>query len=148
MSTEGGEPIIVRPGEGPAHTTPFGDRLWWKGGGEAAGGYSLHERVAPPGSASTPHVHNRVTEAFYVVDGELEIKVEDGWTRAGPGTFVLAPKGVQHAWRNALAADARVLVLFSPGMPLAYFEELDRLAKVERPDPSAFRAVAGKYGLD
>lgn len=146
--TSADEPLIVRPGEGPSHKTPFGDRLWWKTGGQAAGGYSLHERVAPPGSASTPHIHKWVSEAFYVMEGELEFKHGDGWITGGPGTFVLAPKGVEHAWRNVSSIDARVLVLFSPGVPVTYFEELERLAKEERLDPAAFRAVAEKYGLD
>jgi hypothetical protein len=41
-----------------------------------------------------------------------------------------------------------VLVLFSPGVPIEYFEEMDRLAHEERPDPAALRTVAHKYGLD
>lgn len=146
-----GQPVIVGPGDGPVHQTPFGDRLWWKAGAETTGGYSLHERVAPPGSASTAHAHQGVSEGFYVIEGEIEFTVAGGWVTATPGTFVVAPNGVQHAWRNTSSADARVLVLFSPGVALGYFEEIDRLTKARAdkgPDPSAFAAAAEEFGLD
>lgn len=78
--------------------------------------------VAPPGSASTPHVHQELSEAFYVMEGELEFKHGDSWIVGGPGTFVPAPQGVQHAWRNVSSADARFLVVFSPGVPVGSSE--------------------------
>lgn len=146
----GDEPIIVQPGKGATHVTPFGDRLRWLAGeAETAGGYSLHDRIAPPGSRSTPHTHQHVSEAFYVVDGELELQVAEEKLTGTAGMFVLARPNVTHAWRNASDRDAHVLVLFSPPVAYGYFEELDRLTRAEDgPDPEAIVALVAKYGLD
>jgi len=143
--------LVRAPGEGAIHTTPYGDTLKWKTGeAETEGGYSLHERTAPPGSASTPHTHQRVIEAFYVIDGELEFQVGEKKVVGKPGSFVLAPKGVLHAWRNAGNQEARVLVLFTPSVQFGYFEEIDRItrsAQDGRPDPGELMTVTQKYGM-
>ena len=145
------EPVIVRPGEGPSHVTPFGDTLTWlAGGAETGGGYSLHDRIAPPGSASIPHVHHQVSEAFYVIDGEIEFAIANRKLVGGPGTFALARVGERHAWRNTSGREARVLVIFSPPVDYGYFEELDRLtrsASEGRPDLASLAALAEQYGL-
>lgn len=145
------EPIVVIPGEGAPTRTPFGDTLrFLVGADETRGGYSLHDRTAPPGSRSTPHVHNRVSEAFYVIDGALELEVGSHSLTGVAGTFVLAPPGVMHAWRNPGENDARILVIFSPPVAYEYFEELDRLTAANggRADPAAITALAQRYGLD
>lgn len=145
-----GQPVIVRPGEGPVHATPFGDRVRWLAGhAETGGGYSLHDRTAPPGARSTPHKHQHVTEAFYVIDGEIELQVGGERLTGTAGTFVLAPPNVTYAWRNDSDRDAHVLVLFSPPVAFGYFEELDRLTMAKDGlDGAAVAALASKYGLD
>lgn len=149
MVTDG--PVVVRPGDGAVHSTPFGDTLRWLAGeAETGGGYSLHDRIAPPGSRSTPHVHRRVSEAFYVIDGELEFEVGGHTLSCSAGSFVLAPPNVSHAWRNNNDRDAHVLVFFSPPVAFGYFEDLDRLTKSgeARSNPAAIAALAARYGLD
>jgi quercetin dioxygenase-like cupin family protein len=141
------EPLIVQPGAGPSHRSPFSDVLAWKAGGDdTGGGYSLQERVAPPGARSPKHVHRSVTEAFYVLGGELEMQIADRAFTAAAGMFTLVPRGVEHAWRNASDADARVLVLFSPPADPRYFEELDALVASGAVDPDAVRALSERYG--
>jgi quercetin dioxygenase-like cupin family protein len=146
------EPVIVGPGEGAQHRTPYGDTMSWKAGNaETGGGYSLHERVAPPGARSTPHVHHELAEAFYVLEGEFEFVV-GGCTVAGlPGTFVLAPKGVRHAWSVRGDSSARALVLFSPAAPRAYFDgvdELTRNAGAGGPDVARLIELGREHGFD
>ena len=152
MSSQGKKRgLVLAPGEGAVHMTPYGDTLTWKTGeGKTEGGYSLHERTAPPGSASTPHTHQRVIEAFYVIDGELEFQLGDERLVGKPGSFVLAPKGVLHAWRNEGNQEARVLVIFSPSVQSGYFEEIDRLTRSApdgRPVPRELTAIAQRYGM-
>jgi len=142
--------VIVRPGVGESYRTPYGDAMAWiAGGGDTAGGFSLHERTAPPGSRSTPHTHHRLVEAFYVLEGELQFAVGGEHVAAGPGTFVLAPMRVQHAWHNATDRPARALVFFSPPAERGYFEEMHAI--VERPgalDVVALQALNVKHGWD
>jgi quercetin dioxygenase-like cupin family protein len=142
---------IVGDRSGPTHRSPFGDSLGWiTGEGATGGAYSLHERTAPPGAASVPHVHSRVSEAFYVLEGEFTFEL-DGWTvTAGPGDYVHAPAGSSHVWHATSSETARALILFSPSVPLALFEEIDAVvseASGGRPDLRQLAAINEKYGL-
>ena len=47
-----------------------------------------------------PHVHPSKVDSFYILEGELEFIVENETVRAGPGTYVAAPPGVRHGFRN------------------------------------------------
>jgi quercetin dioxygenase-like cupin family protein len=146
------EATVVEPGAAPAHRSPYGDSLRWiTGGEETRGAYSLHERTAPPGAASVPHIHSRVIEAFYVLEGEFTFELDGRTLSAASGTYVHVPAGVSHVWRVTGDATARALVLFAPSVPLAFFEELDDVvssASGERPDSHRLLAINQKYGLD
>jgi len=143
--------MVMSAGSGPAHRSPFGDSLRWIAGEDATGGaYSLHERTAPPGAASVPHVHSRVSEAFFVLEGEFTFEIEGRKVTARPGDYVHAPPGASHAWRVASEKVARALVLFAPSVPLAFFEEIDAATNETpgaRPDLRQLAAINEKYGL-
>jgi quercetin dioxygenase-like cupin family protein len=61
-----------------------------------------------------PHAHDDYVDSFYVLEGEVEFTVGDDVVRAGPGTFVLAPPGTRHGFRNPGPGRARVLNLHAP----------------------------------
>ncbi len=42
------------------------------------------------------HAHEHEDELFFVVKGNLRIKLRDGELRLGPGELVVIPKGVEH----------------------------------------------------
>src|SRR5439155_694180 len=66
-----------------------------------------------------PHVHRRHTDAFYVLEGELELGLGPGAAeivRATPGTFVAAPPEVVHTFRNASGVEAVFLNFHAPSM--------------------------------
>lgn len=136
---------------GLVHQSPFGDSLRWITGEEATGGaYSLHERTAPPGAASIPHVHSHVSEAFYVLTGEFQFELDGQKVTAAPGDYVHAPPGVSHAWRVTSDDAARALILFAPSVPLAFFEEIDAVMNEMPGTPPNVRRLAAineKYGL-
>jgi quercetin dioxygenase-like cupin family protein len=64
--------------------------------------------------AVEPHVHDDHVDAFYVLEGEVEFTVEDEVLRARPGTFVAAPPGTRHGFRNPGPGRARLLNLHAP----------------------------------
>jgi quercetin dioxygenase-like cupin family protein len=61
-----------------------------------------------------PHRHADHADTFYVLEGEVEFTVEDEVVRAGPGTFVAAPPGTLHGFRNPGPGTARVLNVHAP----------------------------------
>jgi mannose-6-phosphate isomerase-like protein (cupin superfamily) len=133
------------------YRTPYGDTMWWVAGEDATGGaYSLHERLAPPGSASVPHIHSRLSEAFYVMSGRVTFRIGDRTIEATAGDYAIALPGVQHAWAVAGDEEARVLVTFAPSVRRAYFEEMDAIVGRGRgaADRDALSALGVKYGWD
>jgi quercetin dioxygenase-like cupin family protein len=76
-------------------------------------------RYAPGEKGPGPHVHRHHTDAFYVLEGELEISLGPGareTVRATPGTFVAAPPEVVHTFRNASDEQAIFLNVHAPSM--------------------------------
>jgi quercetin dioxygenase-like cupin family protein len=66
-------------------------------------------------TAVAPHVHERETESLYVLDGELELTVDEEQVGAPAGTWIHIPPGAHHA----LEADgARVLAIHTPAAGL------------------------------
>jgi quercetin dioxygenase-like cupin family protein len=63
-----------------------------------------------------PHTHPDHTDSFYVLEGEAEFLVNGEWRRGGPGTFVSAPRGVEHGFRIAGESRLRVLNVHSPAV--------------------------------
>jgi quercetin dioxygenase-like cupin family protein len=60
------------------------------------------------------HTHADHVDAFYVLEGEVEFLVGDEPRRAGPDTFVAAPPGSVHGFRNPGPAPVRFLNLHAP----------------------------------
>jgi len=60
------------------------------------------------------HVHDGEDDAFYILDGELTFAFGAEHVVATPGTFVLAPPGVEHGFRNDGAVTVRMLNIHAP----------------------------------
>jgi len=62
-----------------------------------------------------PHVHREHAEAVYVLEGELELRLEDGTHGIRPDTWVLLPSGVAHTIVVTGGEPARTLAFHLPG---------------------------------
>ncbi len=109
---------------GVAGVYPDGGRSIWllgmliefKAVGEETGGeYSLYEQTIPPQLGAPPHIHYKETEAFYILEGELEFLKGDHTLRAGAGEFIHVPRGAAHGFTNVGTTDARFLAIVTPG---------------------------------
>ena len=82
---------------------------------ETDGEYSLYELTVPPQLGALPHIHHAETEAFYVLDGQVEFLKGERTVRAGVGGFVFIPRGVVHGFKNVGQKPARCLGIVTPG---------------------------------
>jgi mannose-6-phosphate isomerase-like protein (cupin superfamily) len=80
-------------------------------------------RYGPHREGADLHVHRRHSDLFYVLDGELTVRlgVEDRLVAVGPGTLVRVPPLVVHGFRNAADGELRYLNLHAPGERFADF---------------------------
>ena len=98
-----------------------GETWWWlgvlatiKATAEQTGGqYTLVEILAPEGYPGVLHVHHQEDEGFYILEGELTFHVGDQTIKACPGSFLLGPKDVPHAF-TVDSGPARLLFVLSP----------------------------------
>jgi quercetin dioxygenase-like cupin family protein len=75
-------------------------------------------RYEPGEKGPDPHVHHHHTDAFYLLEGEVEFSLgPELQTVVGtPGAFAAAPPNVVHTFRNASDATAIFLNLHVPSM--------------------------------
>ena len=83
--------------------------------------HATWSRFAARREGADLHVHRRHCDVFYVLEGELTLRlgVDDEQVAAPAGTLALVPPLVVHGFRNASAADVRYLNLHAPGMRFA-----------------------------
>ena len=140
---------IVGPTEG---RSLLGGFAVYKLFGDATGGaFSVVEHNLQPRALGAPmHTHRDVDELSYVLEGEIGALIGDQEVHAGPGTFVLKPKGIPHTFWNAGSTPAKLLEVIWPAGFERYFEELDQLftAAAGQPDPAQIAQLAERYGME
>src|SRR3954447_52852 len=95
-----------------------------KATGEETGGiFSLLEASEPPGFGPPLHIHHDAAEAFYVLEGEYTIFVDEREFLCSAGSFVYIPAGKVHGFRVGDRA-SRKLNLYTPAAMVGYFDEI------------------------
>jgi len=127
-------------------------------GKQTNGEFAMIDMLVPPGGGPGPHAHASFHESFYVVEGEVEFKTEEGKSIARKGDVITIPKGgAIHAFKNASNEMAHLLCTVIPAGLDAFFEEIDTPVKEGEflPHPhldedtiKKFRAIANKYGQE
>ncbi|MQY22306.1 cupin domain-containing protein [Nocardia macrotermitis] len=92
---------------------------------------SLQEvRLADGADGAQPHFHTRSHELFYVVEGELQVLLDDTITTLAAGGALVVPKRLPHAFGATPGISTRLLVTLTPGVER--FEYFRLLARIER----------------
>jgi len=99
-------------------------------GDDTGGAYCLLEMALAPGIKVPRHTHTREDEAYFVLNGELEVIVGDDKFVLRPGETLMAPRNIPHQLRNSGEIENHYLLLFSP----SGFDEFLRVTAVPAPD--------------
>ena len=142
-------PFVVRPGEG--RRAPLGSvgTIHKVPGVATEGRLAVLEHTLRPRFLAAPmHRHSREDELSIVLSGKLGVKLGDDVVVAGPGSYVLKPRGQWHAYWNAGDSDLRFIELLVPAGVEGYFERLSRLfARIDAPLADDVKTLADEYGL-
>ena len=143
--------LHVRPSEGQS-VVFWGLGTTYKVLSEMLGGsLGVVEHTLEPGwLGAPPHKHAREDETSYVLEGKLTVEQEGQVETAGPGEYILKPRGIFHTFWNAGTERVRFIEMISPGGFEHYFEELAPFFPPNgpRPDFQGAAAVATRYGLE
>jgi quercetin dioxygenase-like cupin family protein len=139
---------VLHPGEG--EQVGGGTSVTIKAGGEQTGGtFYLGEVVAQPGFPGPPkHVHERLHDMFYVLDGTLTVRLGDETRELGPGAFVCVPPGVVHAFSNAGDRPTRFLNFNTPAGWEHYMRALGEAAAAGPLSREIIGSIASRYDFE
>jgi mannose-6-phosphate isomerase-like protein (cupin superfamily) len=107
---------VVRPGEGKLLL----NGRWWLPlrPTETPGGLAIMEALLPPGARATRiHRHDDADEIWYILDGQLTLRIGSEQQTADPGTCVVVPRGVLHGLVNASTNSVRYLLMLRRDVP-------------------------------
>lgn len=163
MESDGRGVVHVPPDEG--ESLRVGDDTYtFKATAENTGGtLTLMEATMPPSGApqggTPPHIHHRRDQAFYVLEGEIEITDGERAFVAGAGSFLFVPRGTVYTSRNAGTGTARMLGIALPAGAEGFLREVGQPAgqparqaeTAPPPGPEEMErvlAAARKYGME
>jgi quercetin dioxygenase-like cupin family protein len=134
----------VAPGEG--RTVNLGTiQMRVLAAGEATSrAFTLAEFTGGEGSWTVPHVHRAMEESFFVLEGKFTFAVGEQEIPAGPGSYILVPRGTRHGI-FAGAGGGRCLTLMVPGGLEEMFFELGDLPPDSITDPAVRAAISARH---
>jgi mannose-6-phosphate isomerase-like protein (cupin superfamily) len=78
-------------------------------------GFAVAEEEMAPGTQEEWHTHDLAAQYFYVLEGELEVRLREGTVVLRGGHGALIQHGLAHQVANRSSADVRFLVTSVPG---------------------------------
>lgn len=116
-STETQKKTVIAPWDG--------SQKFWMGPGEYTGlvvgkdatqsDYVISDGVIGPGGHIPDHYHKWEDQSFHIIEGDLEIKIGDTVSKAGPGDTIHCPRGVSHYMKNVGDSPAKLISYIFPG---------------------------------
>jgi mannose-6-phosphate isomerase-like protein (cupin superfamily) len=82
---------------------------------QSEGRYTMQDELWPADFVVPAHFHDRHSELFYVVSGQVEWTVNGETHVMGAGDMVFIPPGTPHAVKTVGGKEARMLMLYEPG---------------------------------
>ena len=126
------------------------------GSEQTNGAYALIDMLIPPEGGPPPHSHATFQEAFYIIDGEIEVITKEKNYSATKGSYVNIPfNGPVHKFTNKTDKTAHILCLTTPAGMEKMFDEMGKpvAAGTFLPPPQMtpeekkqFQSIAEKYG--
>ncbi len=120
-------------------------------------GLSVLEFRAPLGDSAPLHIHRTEDEIFHILEGDVRFQVGKDQIKCGPGTIMVAPKGIPHTYRVESASGARWTTVTAHGDFEKFVRKVSRPAQrievpaTQAPTPemvAALTAIAREYGID
>jgi mannose-6-phosphate isomerase-like protein (cupin superfamily) len=140
------KPVAVQPGEG--RLLKFLGVTHKLTGFQTRGAFYVCEAVFGPESGSPLHVHHNEDEVIHVLEGAIDIRLDQEILHAPAGGVIHLPKHYPHALRNPLKTPLRIMVHAIPGGLEHYFAEVDSALEDGTFSPERHIEISKKYGLE
>lgn len=142
-------PFVLLPGEARRLDLGNFEALVLATDDQTSGEFTLLQTQSePPGFGPPMHLHRDAAEAFYVLEGEYLMFLEDRQQLCPPGTFVYVPRAVPHTFQVASSVPGKKLNLFSPGAMVGFFEALAEAEAAGLATPSELDKIATRHHME
>ena len=136
---------IIQPGKGIEYEWSS-DHIFVKTiGNLAEGRVSMVEDTMKSGFHLGRHHHKKMTEIFYILEGELTLIFDDETVVASVGTTINVPPNVWHEAKSENGA--KMLSVFSPAGFEDYLAQLKTLTDEQFTDEAFMQALNEKYDI-
>lgn len=136
---------VVHPGEGTQWSILTDQVRVLANSDQTDERYELFEVSGFRDSGPPQHSH-AWGEAYFVLEGEVELRMGERIVLAKPGSFVQCPGGSMHTFR-VRSESARMLVITDRRGASAFFHDMANVAPTMPCDMGAVMAVATRHGL-
>lgn len=140
-------PYALGPGEGRSVDLGEFGMTVKASAAETAGVVSVLEAEEPPGFGPPIHVHHDCAEAFYVLDGEYVMYLEDRELLCPAGSFIFIPQGAPHGFRVG-NVPSRKLNLYFPASMTGYFDDLAAALRRDDVGDEDLAAIAATHAME
>jgi mannose-6-phosphate isomerase-like protein (cupin superfamily) len=142
-----GEAFVLAPGEGRSIDLGAFGMTVKASRDETDGVFSLLEAQEPPDFGPPLHIHHDAAEAFYVLEGEYVMFLDDREVSCPTGSFIYVPAGMPHGFRVG-AAPSRKLNFYFPAAMIGYFDDLGAAIRSGEVDESVLADVARRHSME
>ncbi len=110
------QPFVTAYDDAPAY---WSIGILWNvliSGDQSFGNFTLMDQTMPEGAGPPSHIHERMHEGFYILEGEITYTIgpDDQQIVAGPGAAIWIPPATPHAFK-VTSEQARALNFYTPG---------------------------------
>ena len=138
------EPILLGPGEGERNQIGPSEVVFKATGDDLY----LAEGTLPASTPGPPpHTHEHKTDMFYVLEGTLTVLVGEESHDLAAGSFVAAPPGTVHSFRNDSDAPVRFLNMSTPGGWEHYMREVSEAVAADGMSPELLQSLSQRHDL-
>ncbi len=114
MTMPGNAARVIAPEQARVYQLRLGEARILVDGQQSGGEWWTGVFRQDPGFGTPLHLHVRMDEHFFVLDGVLSLYIEGAWRHLKAGTLALVPRGVAHAQSNFSNLPVATLALGKP----------------------------------
>jgi quercetin dioxygenase-like cupin family protein len=134
--------VVIGPGGGD--TFPSLD-IVRKATAAETGGWGVVVVTGYPGEGGGTHIHDGEVEAFFILEGPIDLLGAESVTRLETGAFVLVPPGIEHGLRMVGDGVSRWLAIWPSA--LDGFPELAEALNATGTDTTAMADLRRRHGI-
>lgn len=143
------EAFILTPGEGRLLDLGNFQAVVLASADQTSSEFTLMQTQNEPPDFGPPlHLHRDAAEAFYVLQGDYLMFIENDQQLCPPGTFVYVPKNTPHTFKVVSEGPGTKLNLFSPAAMVRYFEELAAAEAAGTVTPELLEGIAQRSDVE